>query len=614
LADCTHNPARNAQGAMKGWGKGVAVYQKGGDTWKTSDKQNCTVGRSKMPGFTASERFGKTWPAEKVKKDDNDRKVITADELFPAIQMDAETPMMKMYFTGEILAKYDPCTTAMERVVTTSGDDEDAWEDFEESFESFLNMSALGNWDGTKYDIIVYGCSGYTGYLMMEYLKRIALKKNPEEFTFAMAGRTRSKVEAMRDKEFKGTKYEDVPILAAGYDDPLAIIDMVKSAHVIVNVAGPYLLTMGEVMTDACCWCGTDYDDVSGEIPWSLRNIALDEHAQKGGAKIVCSAAMAGGMPDVWTFMLAKKIREEYGEELRRSRAYFVGGGIGAGSSGGTLASRAAMSGADDSVRKAMADPFALGGYIPEIDRNGHKACTIKNGTGQVTLKLRKEEADAQMSKVSQCEYTGVWRAPNPYAFFDTRIVRRSNALLADKMNQPYGKALNFQLFSAMIETEKMRRDAQKMAEEAEKRRQEQGDNPALQPQGGAMTVEQEKEFLKAQGKYYAQGEGPPLEDLGDTWVGIMMYAQSTSGQEARLAFAGGDGYFETARVAIETAMTLRFDREHLPIKGGTMNAAVAGQTWLAQRLINSGITFTADRWLEEEKGEMEPPAGVMGN
>ena len=33
------------------------------------------------------------------------------------------------------------------------------------------------------------------------------------------------------------------------------------------------------------------------------------------------------------------------------------------------------------------------------------------------------------------------WR----YSYFDTRIVRRSNALFADLTNQPYGKELCFQ-------------------------------------------------------------------------------------------------------------------------------------------------------------------------
>jgi hypothetical protein len=32
------------------------------------------------------------------------------------------------------------------------------------------------------------------------------------------------------------------------YDDPYSIIDLVKSAKCIINVAGPYMLTQGELM------------------------------------------------------------------------------------------------------------------------------------------------------------------------------------------------------------------------------------------------------------------------------------------------------------------------------------------------------------------------------
>ena len=252
----------------------------------------------------------------------------------------------------------------------------------------------------------------------------------------------------MREREFGGTEWEDTPIIQASYDDVFSVMDLARSAYVIVNVAGPYMLTQGELLLDACARCGTDYCDVAGEIPWSKRTLELHESAVKGRACIIPSAAVAGGYPDLLTFLCAKKIRDEHGEELRRSICYVTGGGSDAGASGGTLASRAAMTNATDEVRKLMADPFALGGFIPEIDKNGIKECQIQSGTGKMTLKSRKEDLDSALSKVSQCPLTGIWRAPHTYAYFDTRIVRRSNALLADLLNQPYGKNFCFQEYA----------------------------------------------------------------------------------------------------------------------------------------------------------------------
>merc|ERR1719445_782169 len=168
-------------------------------------------------------------------------------------------------------------------VSLTDGKDEEVMKDYEVHLSKFQRFEWCGNWDGKKYDIVFYGVSGYTGYLMMEYLKRVALKKTPEHFTFAFAGRTVSKVRDMRDKEFVGTHWKDTPVLQMSYDDIYSIVDLVKSAKVIVNVAGPYMLTQGDVMIDACVHMGVHYCDISGEVPWSLRVIELSNKARDAG-------------------------------------------------------------------------------------------------------------------------------------------------------------------------------------------------------------------------------------------------------------------------------------------------------------------------------------------
>merc|ERR1719356_271978 len=95
----------------------------------------------------------------------------------------------------------------------------------------------------------------------------------------------------MRDREFAGTQWEDTSIMTASFDDPVSIIDLVKSANVIVNCAGPYMLTEGEVLIDACIWCKTDYVDVSQEVPWSLRIKDLHKYAVNAGVHVVPSAS-----------------------------------------------------------------------------------------------------------------------------------------------------------------------------------------------------------------------------------------------------------------------------------------------------------------------------------
>lgn len=494
-------------------------------------------------------------------------------------------PFRRLYFSDEMVSKYEPLATAMKTVMESEGKDDDAWEDYQNHLAKFKNYEWCSTWDGNRYDIVFYGVSGYTGYLMMEYLKRVSFKKTPESFTFAFAGRSRTKVMEMRDRELAGTKHEDAPILQMSYDDIFSIVDLVKSARVIINVAGPYMLTQGELLVDACISMGVHYVDISGEIPWSLRIKDLHKHALKAKVCVVPSAATAGGFPDLGVYLCAKKMRAEYNEGLRHAICYCSGGGASAGSSGGTLKTRAAMNSAGDDERKRMADPFSLGGFVPDRDRWGMKACSIEFGTGKVTTKMRSEDMDANFSKISEDKKLGVWRGPFQYSWIDTRIVRRSNMLLADLGNCPYGSNLNFMEY-AMLPTEAIL---------------------GKKPQGGGVSVESEKASLQASGKYYKEGEGPALEELEDAWTGFFLWAETEKGHEVKCSFVGRDAYFETARVAVETAMCLCFDGHRLPYPGGVLTAAVACGDFLAQRMIDSGVKFKMGDWLSA-KDQRPPP------
>jgi short subunit dehydrogenase-like uncharacterized protein len=509
-----------------------------------------------------------------------------------------QLPFEKVYFNGDMLQKYEPCMDALQTVVDAQGEDDDAWKTFEETFGKFLDFSWCSNWDGKRYDLVVYGCSGYTGYLTMEYLKRVALVRNPEEFTFAFAGRTASKVAALRDKEFGGTKWADAKIIQASYDDPVSMIDLARSARCIYNVAGPYLLTPGEMMLDACCFAGTHYVDINGEIPWMVRTLDLHERAKDCGSLICPAAAVAGGYPDLLISVCARETRHKYGEELKYAAVYWGGGGTGMATGGGTLATRNAMSSGGDAIRKIMADPFALGGFIADRDRNGIKNVAISKGTGEVSVKLRKEDNDATLSKMREDKINNMWLMPHTYAYFDTRICRKTNALLADYFNQPYGRNFNFQEFAFVPPEAAAALKAGQSSDSAMSK-------IANAAQGGAAA---EKEKLQKEGKYYAQGEGPALEDLNDAWLGFFAFTQSDPSEHiCRHSAIGTDGYFETARVACETAFTMIFDYDDLPMKGGVITCAAMSGDKTISRIINSGIKYKAGSWHGPEDSSPPP-------
>jgi len=260
------------------------------------------------------------------------------------------------------------------------------------------------------------------------------------------------------------------------------------------------------------------------------------------------------------------------------------------------LRTRAAMASLDKASEFAQSDPFALGGFIPQMDRNGFKIVDVQPGTGFVTPKTRAEDQDLNMTKVTEDRKMGVWRAPSVSSFFDTRIVRRSNMLLADLGNQPYGLALNFMEY-AMLPPEQIA---------AARRGAKDSDEPAKPIGHYGMTLEDEEAMLKSQGRQFKEGQGPQLEDMSDTWSGFFLYAESKNGSQVQCSFVGSDGYFETARVAVEAARTLRFDRSKLPFKGGVLTPSTAGSTCLLERLLESGVKFKMGSW--HDPSEYAPP------
>jgi len=506
-------------------------------------------------------------------------------------------PFQKQYFSSEMMSRYEPLMEAMVKVEDTEGADAAAFKEFEEHWEKFMDFSWCSQWDGKKYDIVFYGMSGYSGYLMMQYLKRNTLKTKKESLTFAFAGRSVAKVAEMRDREFAGTEWEDTPILTASFDDVVSIIDLVKSAHVIVNCAGPYMLTEGEVLIDACIWCKTDYVDISQEVPWALRLKELHKYAADAGVAVVPGCA-GSAYSDLGVALLAKKIRDDFGEATRSAVCYCSGGGTAAGLSGGTLRTRAALSNVDRDTSAAMTDAYSLGGYIPEFDRNGIKVVDIQLGTGICFPSTREEDKDENMSKVSEDKKLGVWRAPFVLSFYDTRVVRRSNMLQADLGNQPYGANFNFMEY-AMLPPEQVA---------AAKRGMKEGKDEQAKPMGQyGMTVDEEESLLKSEGREFKEGDGPAVEDLSDAWSGFFLHAESVSGNQVKCSFVGADGYFETSRIAIETALTLRFDKAKLPYKGGVLTPSVAGSTVLVDRLVQSGVKFKMGEWMES--ADLAPPS-----
>src|SRR3954453_11780695 len=128
-----------------------------------------------------------------------------------------------------------------------------------------------------KFDIIVYGATGFTGQLVAEYL---ATHYNGDaSLKWAMAGRSQDKLAAVQDAI--GAP-KDVDLIVADAGDPASLKAMVDQTKSVITTVGPYLLYGNELLA-ACVAAGVDYFDLCGEPIWMRQKIARRGGAAKNG-------------------------------------------------------------------------------------------------------------------------------------------------------------------------------------------------------------------------------------------------------------------------------------------------------------------------------------------
>ncbi len=222
------------------------------------------------------------------------------------------------------------------------------------------------------FDIVIYGATGFTGRLVAEYL----VQTYPTGLTWAMAGRSRTKLEEVRD--LIGAP-ADTPLITADSADPTSLRAMVERATVVISTVGPYQL-YGSDLVAACAASGTAYVDLCGEPAWMRHMIDAHEgEATRTGARIVFSCGFDSIPFDLGVLTLQEAARGRYGSPAPRvkGRVRTMKGTF----SGGTAASlKATLAAAarDPGLVKLLTSPFALtpgftgphqpSGLLPEYD------------------------------------------------------------------------------------------------------------------------------------------------------------------------------------------------------------------------------------------------------
>ena len=111
-----------------------------------------------------------------------------------------------------------------------------------------------------EFDVVVFGATGFVGVLTAKYLAEHA----PDGTRVALAGRSESKLEQTRAS--LPAVAHDWPLIVADADSPASLDAMAARTRVVCTTVGPYL-KYGEALLAAVVNAGTDYVDLTGEVP-----------------------------------------------------------------------------------------------------------------------------------------------------------------------------------------------------------------------------------------------------------------------------------------------------------------------------------------------------------
>ncbi|MHB1568115.1 MAG: saccharopine dehydrogenase family protein [Solirubrobacteraceae bacterium] len=180
-----------------------------------------------------------------------------------------------------------------------------------------------------EHDVVLLGATGYTGSLTAEHLAR-----NAGGARWAIAGRARSRLEALRERlTAVDPAAAQLPLLVADVDDPPSLRRVAQSTKVLATTVGPYLLH-GEPVVAACAAAGTHYVDLTGE-PEFVDRVWLRHHdqARRTGAKLVHSCGFDSIPADLGVLHAVLRLPE--GEPIQMQGFVRAAGTI----SGGTFQS-----------------------------------------------------------------------------------------------------------------------------------------------------------------------------------------------------------------------------------------------------------------------------------
>ncbi|BDY33052.1 MULTISPECIES: saccharopine dehydrogenase family protein [Mycolicibacterium] len=409
-----------------------------------------------------------------------------------------------------------------------------------------------------EFDLVLYGATGFAGKLTAEYLATAAGTTR-----IALAGRSEDRLRAVRDT--LGAGAQDWPLIVADASAPSTLDAMAARTQVVVTTVGPYT-KYGLPLVAACAAAGTDYADLTGETMFIRSSIDLHhKQAADTGARIVHSCGFDSVPSDLTVYALYRRALADGAGDLGDTNLVVrtFAGGV----SGGTVASMFEVlrtASEDPESRRLMNDPYTL---------SPDRAAEPELG-GQPDVRWRRGAEIAP-------ELAGYWTGAFAMAGPNTRIVRRSNALL----DYAYGRRFEY-------------------AEQMSLGRS------VVAPVAAALVTGSNAVTLGLGGRYFDRlpsalverlapkpGTGPSEQTREKGHYRVETYTTTSSGARyvATMAQQGDPGYKATAVLLGECGLALAQDRDKLSELRGVLTPAAAMGEALLARLPAAGVTLETD-------------------
>ena len=380
-----------------------------------------------------------------------------------------------------------------------------------------------------KYDFVIYGATGFTGKLVVEYA--INQYANNKKISWAIAGRNNEKLEHVQEKY---NLPSNIGKIVVDSNDQNSIDEMVSQTKCVLTTVGPYQL-YGEKIVKTCISTGTDYVDLCGEPGFMHKIISeCSAEAKETGARIVFSCGFDSIPFDLGVLFVQEEVMaklNKYASSVR-GRVRAMNGEF----SGGTAASMKAT------MAALQSNPELINILV-----NPHALCDGMQG----------EQQDDD-SKPVYDEELDTWVAPFFMAPINTKNIHRSNKL----MNHIYGE--NFKYNEMWIQ------------------------GPGEEGKAAAEFIS----TMNPLGDAPEPGDGPSRESRENGNYDVLFCAD-VDGETIKASVSGDmdPGYGSTSKMITESAVCLVKDCENLA--GGIYTPAASMGKKLIKRLESSaGLTF----------------------